>query len=243
MALKTKEVSSRRSTIADLKEKHLKLLQSENIEGKEKFIPKMAYIPKGGLDRVISFFLSEILGGQDIYTEFTSKELVPDDTERTLWKWEFNPQFETAYEKSEPHPATGHCRYLVPVDELVNVADPSKHAFTQEKFAEVTKVVEVEKSPLRKAKLRTVTELTAPEEVKQAKIEFKQEDFIIPHVIKESTIITAPKDEDRKEPTDAYMDTMTVRDKAAIEWRLPVSEKAWLNELINENFKQTMLKV
>jgi len=111
MTTSTTEVSGRRGTINSLKEKHLKLLQSENIEGKAKFIPKMAYIPKEGTERVISFFLSELLGGQDIYTEFASKELVPEDAERTLWKWEYNPQFETAYEKSEPHPATGHCRY------------------------------------------------------------------------------------------------------------------------------------
>ncbi len=36
--------------------------------------------------------------------------------------------------------------------------------------------------------------------------------------------------------TDSPIGEMTLRDKAAVEWKLPVSRKKWLNELIIENF-------
>jgi hypothetical protein len=121
MTLSTKNISNRRSAVEELKQKHIKLFEQEGVD-KAKFIPKMAYIPKKGAERIIALFPSEIMGGEDIYTEFVSKQNVPEDPERTLWKWQFNPEFETEYEKSEPHPATGHCRYLIPVEELINVA-------------------------------------------------------------------------------------------------------------------------
>lgn len=39
------------------------------------------------------------------------------------------------------------------------------------------------------------------------------------------------------ETSDSNMNQMTIRDKCAIEWRLPVSNKPWLNELISNTFK------
>lgn len=83
------------------------------------FIPKMAYRPYGKTELHIAFFASEISKGEDVYIEFASKELVPEDPERKLYKWRFNPHFEEEYEKTEAHPITGHMRYLVPVDELI----------------------------------------------------------------------------------------------------------------------------
>ena len=35
---------------------------------------------------------------------------------------------------------------------------------------------------------------------------------------------------------DEYIDKLTIRDKCAIEWKKPVSEKKWLNELIKQQF-------
>lgn len=83
------------------------------------FIPKMAYRPYGKTDIHISFFASEINKGEDVYVEFASKDLIPEDTERRLYRWNFNPHFQEEYDTTEPNPQTGHVRYLVPVDELV----------------------------------------------------------------------------------------------------------------------------
>jgi hypothetical protein len=41
-------------------------------------------------------------------------------------------------------------------------------------------------------------------------------------------------EENHDRETDALMSKMTIRDHAAIEWKLPVSNKTWLNELINK---------
>lgn len=88
------------------------------------FFPKMAYVPKGGTEKVISFFPSEISRGQDIYTEFVSRDYNSEDPDRKLWMWKHNPFYETEYETSDPHPVTGDVRYLIPVEELVCVSEP-----------------------------------------------------------------------------------------------------------------------
>ena len=183
MGLKTKptkkSLKNKRTQVAELKEKHVALFKLEGVEDKAKFIPKMAYIPEPGADRIIAFFPSEIQGGEDIYTEFVSKDNIPDNPERTLWKWPFNPEFDTEYKKSEPHQATGHHRYLIPIDELINVG---------ERYVKPVKAKESEQTKL---------------------------------------VLDVATD-------DAPIGQMTIRDKAAIDWKLPVSNKAWLNELIKK---------
>lgn len=83
------------------------------------FIPKMAYRPYGKQDLHIGFFASELQKGEDIYVEFTSKDLTPEDPARRLYKWMHNPHFAEEYDTTEPTAGTGHVRYLVPVDELI----------------------------------------------------------------------------------------------------------------------------
>jgi hypothetical protein len=107
----------KRDKLKKLREYHQSALDSLGVPGGV-FIPKMAYRPFGKTELHIAFFTSEISKGEDIYIEFANKDLVPDDPERRLYKWRFNPHFDEEYEKTEPHPTTGHIRYLVPVDEL-----------------------------------------------------------------------------------------------------------------------------
>lgn len=81
-------------------------------------IPKLAYRPTGKTDVHISFFHSEISRGQDLFIEFSNRDNVPEDINRTLYLWRFNPHYDEEYEKTEPDARTGNIRYLVPVDEL-----------------------------------------------------------------------------------------------------------------------------
>jgi hypothetical protein len=122
----------------------------------------------------IGFFLSELKKGKDIYTEFTSIDLDPEDPTRTLYKWRFNPHYEEEYEKTEPA-ANGHFRYLVPVSELIKI--------------EMEQAVEVSEFP----------------------------DF----------------DEIMDPDLDAPLSQITMRDLAAIMLKKPVSNKKWLNDIIN----------
>lgn len=116
----TDKPEDKREKLKKLREYHQPTLNELGIPDAE-FIPKMAYRPYGKTEKHIAFFASEISKGEDIYVEFTSKDLVPEDPERRLYKWRFNPHFEEEYEKTEPNPTTGHCRYLVPVEELTIV--------------------------------------------------------------------------------------------------------------------------
>jgi hypothetical protein len=90
------------------------------------FIPKMAYTPSGKSERHIAFFQSEINKGKDVFVEFCSKDNDPEFEDRALYQWKYNSHFEEEYEKTDPNPTTGHCRYLIPVAELVKVHDYSE---------------------------------------------------------------------------------------------------------------------
>ena len=120
MSLTTKVTTVNRQEKTEELLKHhdwkFKLLQEDS----PLFIPKCAYVPKGMSELHIGFFASEVKKGRDIYTEFTSIDLDPEDPTRTLYKWRFNPHYEEEYEKTDPGP-NGHFRYLVPVSELIKV--------------------------------------------------------------------------------------------------------------------------
>lgn len=121
MALSTVDggASSKRSKIAALLEKHKPLFDKLGISNPT-FIPKMAYPDNGEI--IIGFYPKEINAGEDVYTEFVSRDFEPEDQERRLWKWVYNPEYAKEYRMSEPHPSTGDRRFLVPVDELIDVA-------------------------------------------------------------------------------------------------------------------------
>jgi hypothetical protein len=121
----TDKPEDKRERLKKLREFHQPMLDAIGAPNAS-FVPKMAYRPYGKTDVHIAFFASEINKGEDVYVEFTSKELVPEDAERRLYKWRFNPHFEEEYEKTEANPQTGHVRYLVPIDELILVKMPEK---------------------------------------------------------------------------------------------------------------------
>ena len=110
---------TKREKVQALMEKHKPLFEKEGVSN-PKFIPRMAYKHEGEL--IVGFYPKEIYGEQDIYTEFCSRDYEPEDSQRRLWKWIYNPDYETEYKTSEPHPTTGDVRYFVPVDELIDVA-------------------------------------------------------------------------------------------------------------------------
>lgn len=79
--------------------------------------PTMCYRPKGKDSKHISFFISELKIGQDIYTEFVSREYISEDPTRTLYKWNYNPQWQEVYDSVKKDGITE--RYYIPISELV----------------------------------------------------------------------------------------------------------------------------
>ena len=179
----TTKVDERREKLKVLREFQQPLLDAIG-ESESYYIPKMAYRPIGKSEIHISFFYSELKKGTDIFTEFASRDLIPEDAQRRLYKWKFNPYFEEEYDKTEViEKADGKMvdqRYLVPVSELILIKAPEK------------------KEPVVQA-------------TKQENMEF---DLMDPN-------------------SDAPLDQLTVRDIAALLLKKPVSNKEWLNKLIN----------
>jgi hypothetical protein len=119
MSLKTIEKTPRELR-EELRKYHEEFLPKDAI-----FVPKMAYRPTGKNELFISFFPSELKKGVDLYVEFTSREFVPEDPNRKLYKWKFNPHYEQEYEKTSQDT---DFRYLVPVQELTVINTVSKVA-------------------------------------------------------------------------------------------------------------------
>jgi hypothetical protein len=119
MSLSTKDPLNRKEKTMDLFKEHMHKFELLEIEN-PLFIPKCAYKPYGGAEHVIGFFPSEVKKGEDIYTEFVSIELDPEDVNRTLYKWRYNPHYDTEYDTTEPN-AKGDVRYLIPVAELIKI--------------------------------------------------------------------------------------------------------------------------
>jgi hypothetical protein len=101
-----------------------------------------------------------------------------------LYKWKFNPYYDTEYDKTEAN-INGQLMYLIPIAELSNVT------------------------------------------IEALKPSVKEE------VVEEIVFEDGPA-EDAFTTLDENIKHMTIKDAAAILWKRPVSEKAWLNELINQ---------
>jgi hypothetical protein len=115
--------------IKELKELHTETFDKLGIEN-PLFIPRICYTPIGELEKVVSFFEQDLRKRQDIYTHFVSKGYDSEDPKNRLWKWTYNPYYETEYKKSDPHPDTGHIRYIVPADELELIDDEYIRRYT-----------------------------------------------------------------------------------------------------------------
>jgi hypothetical protein len=146
------------------------------------YIPKLFYKPReiDAQEPYVAFFTSEVVKGQDIYTEDSESENTPRDPERRLYKWRFNSRYKEEYQKLETN---GSVRYFVPVSELVLVKVNSPDVKVEEANG------------------------------KQLTLEISETDIL----------------------DDISLNDASIRDLAAVLWRKPVSNKIWLNELINKN--------
>jgi hypothetical protein len=113
----TVETLDKKAKIELLKNYHKKTFSKLGVTNPA-YSPKMAYYDAG--ERVISFFPSEVEKGEDIFTEFVSRDYDSEDDARTLYKWKYNPHYATEYRVTAPHSANHTIRYIIPVEELID---------------------------------------------------------------------------------------------------------------------------
>lgn len=118
----------RREKLQKMKEFHRSTFEALGIPN-ALFIPKLAYKPSGKTERMIGLFASEIAKGQDIYIEFAESEGDPQDPERRLYKWRYNPNFREEYEFTE---VKGTVRYFVPTSELILIKTNAPETLLEE---------------------------------------------------------------------------------------------------------------
>ncbi len=177
------------------------------------FMIKTAFFQKGKFGRQTLFFERELAKGEDLYIEFYdnvdvngTKEIVPMNEDRQLFKYKYNPYFKEEYETKESFTTTGepYLSYTVPVSELTAVmSDGSEITYNlyEKRKAEAPKV---------QNKLSVFPDF--------------EEEF--PSKSKLETSLELGNDE------DSPLSEITIRDLAAIMLMKPVSNRAWLNELV-----------
>jgi hypothetical protein len=175
----------RREKLAKMREYHQDYFDAAGVP-RAYFYPKLAYRPEGKDELYCGFFPSEMEKETDVYLEFASSKYDPEDPERNLYVWKFNPHYETEYEKTAPG-ANGVVRYLVPVAELRKI---NKAELLSDKTSEQN--------------------AESPKNIADISINIGDPEL------------------------DCPMNAMTVRDLAAILLRQPVSQKKWLNDIINQ---------
>jgi len=116
---KVDKPEDRRTRTAELRKAHQEYFDINDISS-AKYIGKLAYRPPGKDELFVGFFSNELRGSEDIYVEFTGKNLEIEDPERNLYVWKYNTHWEEEYEKTDPGPS-GSFRYLIPVAELIKV--------------------------------------------------------------------------------------------------------------------------
>lgn len=181
----TDKPEDKRERLKLLREFHRSLFETLGIPD-ALFIPKLAYKPTGKNEKHLAFFASELAKGMDIYTEFADSEYEPQDPERRLYKWRFNPNYKEEYEVSETN---GTVRYYIPVAELILVkTNPPEEQ------------VENSNNPQLK--------------------------------IWDKPPVNTPASDLANVRPDLSLKEASIRDLAAILWKQPVSNKAWINEMI-----------
>ena len=127
----TVETLDKKAKIELLKQYHKKTFSMLGVKNPT-FFPKMAYFDSG--ERVISFFPTEVEKGEDIYTEFVSRDYDSEDETRTLYKWKHNPHYAKEYRATTPHSANQTIRYLIPVEELIDCSNATLTVIEEDEF-------------------------------------------------------------------------------------------------------------
>jgi hypothetical protein len=186
------------------------------------FIIKTAFFQKGKFGRHVQFFESEVGKGEDIYVEFYDNvtdannvvtNVIPFSEDRQLFKYKYNPYFQEEYEKKEGISFKGdpYLSFTVPVSELTAIMSDGS---------------EITYNLYEKRKAEREAELPKQQNKLSVFPDFEQE--FSPAV--EETASSQSVE-------DAPFSELTIRDLAAIMLMKPVSNKKWLNDLVNTKDK------
>lgn len=194
------------------------------------FVIKTAFFQKGKYGRQVQFFESELSKGEDIFIEFyenvknpdgTDADVVPMYEDRPLFKYKYNKYFSEEYEQKENVNQKGETyhTYTVPVSELLAVLKDGTeitYSLYEKRKAEMAKAKE--ELPRLQKSLAVFPDFE--DEYLKPDLSIEAPDFI------EEKPVTVE--------TESTLANISLRDFAAIMLVRPVSDKQWLNDLINQ---------
>ena len=186
------------------------------------FVVKTAFFQKGKYGKQIQLFESELRRGEDIFIEFIEvvrdnqgkdMDLTPANSSRDLFKFKYNPYFSEEYEIKEGSNSKGepYHAFIIPLSELnVVLADGNEITYGLFEKRKEQESQKEESIP----KLQTTLSIFPDFEENFSKKEVTLDDVLIGE--------------------DALLSEMSITDFTAIMWKKPVSNKLWLNTLIEK---------
>jgi len=165
--------------------------------------------------RCVGVYINQIVEGKDIYFEMATSMSQPEDHDRKLYCWKFDPEYKNTGEGSKylmDEKKLKSPRVIIPIEDFILAEDLIKIRAEQ-------KI----KDALPKQKIRTIRNRTIEVEetvlIDESDEESEEsDDFILPNA-----------------DLDLPYSQMTMRDYACIQMKSPRSFKPWLNELIKQS--------
>lgn len=189
------------------------------------FVIKTAFFQKGKFGRQVQFFEWELKKGEDIFIEFYDNvsnngeivDYIPFHSDRILCKYKYNPYYMQEYEQKESISQSNgepYVTYTMPLSELITISkDGTELVYSL-----------YEKNKEEKAKSNSIPRLQKSLVFPDFEKEYNENLEKVNEFTIEDVLVT----------DDDLISNMTITDFAAIMWKKPVSNKMWLNSLINK---------
>jgi hypothetical protein len=190
------------------------------------FVIKTAFFQKGKYGRYLQLFEWELKKNEDIYIEFYDNvnddkgnliNMIPFHNDRILCKYKYNPYYAQEYEQKENFNQSNgeqYFTYTLPLSELITISKNGEEV------------------------IYSLYEKNKDKNTSDNKIPRLQKSLVFPDFENEydnsSNKVSELFIEDVLVSDDDLISNMTITDFAAIMWKKPVSNKVWLNSLINK---------
>lgn len=200
--------NDRKMLTAELRVQHEATFKALGVPN-AKFIPKVAHLVPGLSGKHMGFFHSELNHGQDVYIELVDLDYNPTEEDRNLYRFRWNPHFETELACSDEVPEK-RSRWFIPLDKIEEVTMPVKRGRGRPRKAKLTPtdihVAEPKREPVNP--IRTIIDTERENPTKR----------VVESLISE----------------DLPIDQLTILDLTAIIRGIACSNKEWLNKVVTK---------
>lgn len=192
----------------------------ENNVFKHSLLTRFSYAYKG--EKIVAIFRDDLKLETDVFVEFTDNQNEPEDSNRTLYYWPFNPFYKDDYDLVNTNPKNPY--YVIPFSEF-NVV-PKTNIIKAQPESGGLKITSLDTDDVKFTKPKA-------QEIDRSDPEAYRKTLMASSAKAKTVNVEKEKEQHQnKMLEDAPFKDLTVRDLAAMITRKPVSNKDWLNDIL-----------